>query len=168
MRASAKSIAAKDIYSGKDDELVKRQESKNIASLLTPKVLIAFLEDQYTLRQGLEKMRYHGFTAMPVIARDGTYAGTVSEGDFLWHMLDSGTYAIKAQEEFSISDIVRKGWNPPVKIEATMGEILLRVMDQNFVPVIDDREKFVGIITRKSVIKYYYELLENDKPARPI
>ena len=78
-------------------------------------------------------------------------------------MLDSGMYTMKAQEKYSISDILRSGWNPAVRIDIIMDELLLRVMDQNFVPVIDDRGKFMGIITRKDVIKYYYNLLKTNK-----
>ncbi|MCH3963595.1 MAG: CBS domain-containing protein [Clostridium sp.] len=144
-----------------DDRKFKYKGEKNIIFLLTAKASVAFLNDRCTLRQGLEKMRCHGYTALPVIAEDGTYVGTVSEGDFLWHMMDSNMYSMKSQEEYLISDILRKGWNPAVKIDATMDELLLRIMDQNFVPVIDDREKFIGIITRKDVIKYYYEFVEN-------
>ena len=72
-------------------------------------------------------------------------------------MVANADYAMKAQEEFSVKDILRKGWNPPVKITAPMKELLLRVMEQNFVPVVDDRNSFIGIITRKDVIRYFYE-----------
>ena len=60
----------------------------NIAYFLLPKSRVAYLYDDYTFRQGLEKMRHHGYTAIPVITRDGRYAGTVSEGDFLWQLLN--------------------------------------------------------------------------------
>ena len=159
MNFTDKSAIHGDFPSGLDSEGTKNIERKSVVFLLTVKAFVAYLDDNSTLRQGLEKMRYHGYTAMPVIAQDGTYAGTVSEGDFLWHMLDSGMYAMKSQEEYSIKDILRKGWNPAVKIDTTMDELLLRVMEQNFVPVIDDRGKFMGIITRKDIIKYYYDLL---------
>lgn len=152
-------MKAKKFYFDDDDKNFQYKEGKSILFLLTLKASVAFLDARCTLRQGLEKMKYHGYTAMPVIAEDGTYVGTVSEGDFLWHMLDSEMYSMKSQEDYLISDILQNGWNPAVKIDTSMDELLLRVMDQNFVPVIDDREKFVGIITRKSVIKYYYELL---------
>ena len=59
----------------------------NIAYFLLPKNRVAYLYDDYTFRQGLEKMRHHGYTAIPVISRDGKYVGTVSEGDFLWRLL---------------------------------------------------------------------------------
>lgn len=146
------------------DVVGAESKEENIILLLTPKAMVTFLYEHCSLRQGLEKMRYHGYTALPVITKDGTYAGTVSEGDFLWHLLDRGEYTMKLQEEYSLFDILRKGWNPAVKIDATMDELLLRVMEQNFVPVIDDRGKFMGIITRKDVIKYYHNLPEKIKP----
>ena len=60
----------------------------NVISLLTPKAQVAYIYDDCTIRQGLEKLRAHGYTAVPVLARDGRYVGTVSEGDFLWNILD--------------------------------------------------------------------------------
>lgn len=129
----------------------------NILFLLRPKVNVAFLYYDNTLRQGLEKMRVHGYTALPVIERDGRYVGTVNEGDFLWHIVGRDETDMKAQETCFVRDILRSGWNPAVTVNATMDELLLRVMEQNFVPVVDDRQAFVGIITRKDVIRYFYE-----------
>ena len=129
----------------------------NILFLLKPKVEIAYIYDHSTLRQGLEKMKFHGYTALPVISDSGLYVGTVSEGDFLWHIIESGKGAMQKQEEYTVSEIIRKGWNPAVKVTATMDELLLRVMDQNFVPVTDDRGTFIGIITRRDIIKYFYD-----------
>ena len=34
-------------------------------------------------------------------------------------------------------------------------------MNQNFVPVVDDQKKFIGIVTRKSIMEYCYEKLKN-------
>ena len=149
-------IFNEDNYSDKDnDNMIRNTERKSIVFLLTVKAYVAYLDDHCTLRQGIEKMKFHGYTAMPVVSQDGTYIGTVSEGDFLWHIIDSGMYSMKSQEDYLITDILRNGWNPAVKIDATMDELLLRVMEQNFVPVVDDREKFMGIITRKDIIKHY-------------
>lgn len=129
----------------------------NILFLLMPKSTVAYVYDDNSLRQGLEKIRAHYYTAIPVVSRSGEYIGTVNEGDFLWHMLDNDSFEIKKQEEFKITDIMRDNWNPAVKISATIDDLLFRVMEQNFVPVVDDRNLFMGIITRKDVIKYYYD-----------
>lgn len=43
-----------------------------------------------------------------------------------------------------------------------MEELINRAMNQNFVPVVDDQDKFIGIITRKDIIQYFYNKL-NEK-----
>lgn len=134
----------------------------NLFYLLKPKSSVAYLYKTNTIRQGLEKMRVHGYSAIPVIDDNGEYIGTVSEGDFLRHILKYKKEDIKSQEEYSILDIVNEERNLPVKINVTMDELLLRVMDQNFVPVIDDRNMFIGIITRKDIIKYFYDKFKKD------
>ncbi len=134
---------------------------RSIIFLLKPKSEVAYLFAEDTLRQGLEKMHYHHYTAIPVIRKDGTYYGTVTEGDFLWELVRREQsdmphrIPIRETEAYHIHDIVRKGWNPAAKIYATMQDLLVQVMDQNFVPVVDDRNVFSGIITRKDVIQYF-------------
>ena len=66
--------------------------------LLKPKETVKYIFDYNTLRQGLEKMRVHGYTAIPVISDDGKYVGTVSEGDFLYYIVDLRNSAITEKE----------------------------------------------------------------------
>lgn len=139
----------------------------NIAYFLLPKSRTAYLYDDYTVRQGLEKMRYHGYAAIPVISRDGKYVGTVSEGDFLWCLLsDEGgrraTRSLKDLEKLRVRDILSEENAPPVGITVSMEELVTSAMNQNFVPVVDDLENFIGIITRKDIIRYF---AEEKKPA---
>lgn len=134
----------------------------NIAYFLLPKSRTAYLYDDYTVRQGLEKMRYHGYAAIPVISRDGKYVGTVSEGDFLWSLLsdESGHHATRSMKELErlrVRDILTEDNTPPVGITISMEELLTSAMNQNFVPVVDDLENFIGIITRKDIIRYFSE-----------
>lgn len=126
----------------------------NALFLLTSKANVATLYDDNTLRKGLERMRTHGYTAIPVINRDGDYVGSISEGDFLWHMVDS-ELSPDAFENTLIRDIVRKSWMPAVRVDVTMDELFERATNQNYVPVTDDRNKFIGIITRRDIITYF-------------
>ena len=132
----------------------------NIAYFLLPKVRVAYLYDDCTFRQGLEKMRHHGYTAIPVISRTGQYVGTVSEGDFLWRLL-SGDSAerrtMKDLEQLQIRDILQPHSYPSVRITVTMDELLESAMNQNFIPVVDDAGSFIGIVTRKDIIRYFAE-----------
>ena len=125
----------------------------NVLMLLKPKDTVKYIYDTNTLRQGFEKMRAHSYTAIPVISEDGTYVGTVSEGDFLYYIVDLQNSAIREKEKHRVKDIIRKNFNPAVKIDVSMDELLNRAVNQNFVPVVDDRGTFIGIVTRQDVIK---------------
>ena len=134
----------------------------NIAYFLIPKSSVAYLFDDYTFRQGLEKMRHHGYTAIPVIDREGVYRGIVSEGDFLWRMLqedEDAAFTMRDMERLAVRDILKKN-HPPVPITVSMDDLVHSAMSQNFVPVVDDDYRFIGIITRKDIIRY---LAEKDK-----
>ncbi len=132
----------------------------NVAFFLTPKSQTAFLETDYTFRQGLEKMRFHGYTAIPVLDGEGRYVGTLSEGDLLWSIVDIGGASMRDCENLKIADILKPDRNPPVKITAMAEELVERLLAQNFVPVTDDRGAFMGIVTRQRVIGY---LKDKDK-----
>ena len=133
----------------------------NIAFFLTLKKDVAYLYDDYTIRQSLEKMKFHGYSSIPVISRTGEYVSTVTEGDFLWYMLDqsvleeAGGVSIYDAEDLRLRDILRKNRVTAVRITATMDELYELAMNQNFVPVTDDEGIFIGIVTRKNIIKYF-------------
>lgn len=127
----------------------------NVAFFLTPKSHTAFLETDDTFRQGLEKMRHHGYTAIPVLDKDGGYVGTLSEGDLLWSIVDVGGASMRDCEKLKIADILKPDRNPPVNITAKADELVDRLLSQNFVPVIDDRGAFMGIVTRQRMLGYF-------------
>ena len=142
----------------------------NIAYFLLPKNRVAFLYDDYTFRQGLEKMRHHGYTAIPVINRAGQYIGTVSEGDFLWKLLAAENAPLMEREMrdlemLPIRNLLKIDTYPSVGITSTMEDLLTNAMNQNFIPVVDDAGSFIGIITRKDIIRYFAEK-EASAPAK--
>ena len=131
----------------------KERHGVNVISLLTPKAQVAYLYEDFTIRQGLEKLRAHGYTAIPVLARDGTYAGTVSEGDFLWNIVDGRDNSLHTLERIPLCRILRPEFNPAVRIDVTLAQLRERSMHQSFIPVVDDRGAFVGIVTRQNIIR---------------
>ena len=126
----------------------------NILFFLTPKALCAFLYDDYTVRQALEKMEVAGYSALPILTRDGEYRGTLTEGDVLWAMKNMCELNLRLAERVRIMDISRRKDNIPVPVSTTMHELVERARNQNFVPVVDDKNTFIGIVTRSSIIKY--------------
>ena len=94
----------------------------NILFFLMPKAMCAYLYDDYSLRQALEKMEAAGYAALPILTRKG--------------------------------EISRRKDNIPVRVTTSMYDLVDRASTQNFVPVVDDKGAFIGIVTRSSIIKY--------------
>jgi CBS domain-containing protein len=129
----------------------------NILFFLKPKGDIIYIYDHYTLRQALEKMKCHGYSAIPVIDRDGSYFGTLSEGDLLWAILSHDAYDSHAKEQLFVKDILKGRQNEPVNVNAAIEDLLLMAMNQNFIPVTDDRGLFIGIVTRRDILQFFYD-----------
>lgn len=130
----------------------------NILFYLTPKSEVMHLFDDYSVRQAMEKMEYHKYSAVPIISRNGTYVGTLTEGDILWELKRRQTVDLKTIEDLKIRTLKRKRDNEPVNVNCNIEDLILTAMNQNFVPVIDDNGIFIGIVTRKSIIEYCYKL----------
>ena len=122
---------------------------------MKPKSETEYIYTDESLRQVLEKMEYHRFSAVPMIDREtGEYVGTITEGDLLIEIKNRFDLSLKDAEDIKITDIPRRRDNKPVDADANMEDLFQTVMNQNFVPVIDDKRHYIGIITRKDVIGY--------------
>lgn len=126
----------------------------NILFFLTPKERVSHVDDDDTLRQAIEKMEHNGYTAIPLLSTDGKYIGTINEGDLLWYIKKHDFPSLKDMEDIPITDIERKRDNEAINISMSMEGLVNKITNQNFVPVVDDNNVFIGIITRKDVILY--------------
>lgn len=131
----------------------------NILFFLTPKSEVAFIESTFTLRQILEKMEIHRYSAIPILSGNGEYVGTITEGDILWFCKKNGLNHLSESEDIRLSDIPKKFEYASVSINSNMEDLIARAMAQNFIPVVDDHNKFIGIVTRKDIIGYCYKKL---------
>lgn len=128
----------------------------NMLSLLTPKCECAFLREDASVRQALEKMENASFTSIPLVNKDGKYVGTLSEGDLLWNLKNRYNMDVdlKDAERIRLSALIRKRDYIPVPASGDMRDVLLLAISQNFIPIQDDADMFIGIITRTDVMKY--------------
>ena len=132
---------------------------KNILFFLKPKAMCAFLLDDYTIRQALEKMESAGYAALPILNKRGEYRGSISEGDLLWAMKNMCYMDMRQAEAHKIMSITRRKDYRPVRVTTDMRELVAKASTQNFVPVVDDKDAFIGIVTRSSIVSYCCELL---------
>ena len=126
----------------------------NIMFFLKPKSELAYIYDYHTLRQAMEIMEYHKYSCVPILNKEGKYVGSITEGDVLWALKKLDIFNIKEAEDISIMKIKRRVDYQCVTAESDMEDLIGRAMEQNFVPVIDDQEHFIGIITRRDIIGY--------------
>ena len=131
----------------------------NILFFLMPKAMCAYVYDDYTIRQALEKMESAGYAALPILNKRGEYRGTLTEGDLLWALKNMCYMDMRQAECRRIMEIPRRKDNIPVRITATMLDLIERASNQNFVPVIDDYGAFIGLITRKAIMRYCQDKL---------
>ena len=121
--------------------------------------MCAFVYDDYTVRQALEKMEAAGYAALPILTKKGEYRGTLTEGDLLWALKNMCYMDMRQAEARKITEIARRKDNIPVKVTTGMHDLIQRASTQNFVPVVDDKDTFIGIITRSNIIKYCQQQL---------
>ena len=131
----------------------------NILFFLTPKAMCAHLNSDYTVRQALEKMEAAHYTALPILNKKGEYCGALTEGDLLWALKNLCNMDIREAEHHRIMEIDHHKDNIPVKVNTSMHELISRAAGQNFVPVVDDKNTFIGIITRRAIIQYCKQIL---------
>ena len=131
----------------------------NIAFFLTPKNEVVYEDINATMRQVIERMEHHGYTAIPLIDDEGKYVGTLTEGDLLWKLKNTSELNFKNINEVSIKDVERRVNHKSVTINQTMENLISLAISQNFVPVVDDNGIFIGIIKRSDIIEYCYKEL---------
>jgi CBS domain-containing protein len=131
----------------------------NIAFFITPKKDVIYEKITNTMRQALERMEYHTYTAIPILDDNGRYIGTLTEGDLLWKLKNSCDLDFKDTSRIKISDISLHYNIKPVHINTNIEDLVAAAINQNFVPVVDDNNIFIGIVKRSDIISYCFENL---------
>ena len=129
----------------------------NILFFLTPKAMCSYVDAGATLRQAMERMEKSGFSALPVLESDGSYAGVLTEGDLLWALKGMCATDIRQTETHYIRELTPRRVIHPVKVDTRVEDLISVAAEQNFVPVIDDKGDFIGIVTRSRILRYYLQ-----------
>ena len=118
---------------------------------------------RYTMRQALEKMEYHGYNAVPVVNDEGKYLYTVTVADFLWKLKKSPDLNCNDTEKIPLAEIQKYSDIQPVNIDSKLQDLLHRAMEQNFIPVVDDYNTYIGIVRRREIIEYCLPFIVPDE-----
>lgn len=135
----------------------------NIFRFIIPKSLVEYITDDSTVRQGFEKMRFHRYVAIPVIDAEGKYVGMLRNDDVLEYFLSAKSVDMKTAEKILVGDIVDRSYSRPLYHHSTMEELFELVKEHNAVPVVDDRECFIGIVLRRDVMNFLLRYYDEEK-----
>lgn len=138
----------------------------NVAFFLIPKKDIIYLKHNATMRQALERMEYHRYSAIPLIDDEGRYKGTITEGDLLWKLKNTPGLSFRNTENILLTEVEQHIQNHPVSINAMMEDLISRAVEQNFIPVVDDQEIFIGMVRRREILEYCSKALANITETR--
>ena len=133
----------------------------NILFFMTPKAICSYLYSDYSVRQALERMQ--GYATLPILDREGRYVASLSEGDLLWAVKNTCGMDLKKTENTGIMEIQHRKDYAPVSVNTEMKDIIAKAVDQNFVPVVDDKESFIGLVTRRAILQYCLDTYIREK-----
>lgn len=128
----------------------------NILRFIIPKSLVEYITSDSTVRQGMEKMKYHRYVAIPVLDAEGRYLGTLRNDDIFKYFLSNGKFDSRRAERDPVMKILDVNYSKPLLHSATFEELFERVKEHNFVPVVDDRGCFIGLVLRRDVMNYLW------------
>lgn len=131
-------------------------QTDNVFFFLKFKNDVRFFYDNLPISEALSLMKKHGFTAVPVITQEGVYAGSVSEGDFLWFILNNDA-SEETLENHTVRDLLRPHFMRAALNTISFEELLDLSLHQNYVPIVDDRGIFIGIVTRQTILNYFMD-----------
>ena len=134
----------------------------NVLFFLTPKSKIKCVNETMTIRQVLEIFEHYRYQVLPIISKDGKYIKSISEGDLLYYLKNNINNKIEHFEDFNILEVSNYRSYKSIKIDTDIKTLYELLLAQNFVPVVDDKEIFIGIITRKAILDYVKKYLKNE------
>ena len=137
------------------EEFILREEK----TFLTPARNLAVLIDTHNVDHAILVLSQISYTRVPVVTDQMKYVGTISLTDILSYQMKHDY----SDEVFSSMDIVymTKKDGEYLGKEYNLTEVLHKLVEESFLPVVSEDGVFEGIITRKSILKAINSLMHN-------
>ncbi|MBP2623408.1 cyclic-di-AMP-binding protein CbpB [Streptococcus oricebi] len=137
-----------------EDYLLEQEET-----FLTPAADLAVLIDSHNVDHAILLLSQMTYSRVPVVTADKKFVGTISLTDILSYQMQHDL----PDQEFMSMDIVymTKKDVPKLEVNYSLTKVLHQLVDTSFLPVVDEGNTFMGIITRKSILKVINSLLHD-------
>ncbi len=128
-------------------------------TFLTPAENLAVLIDSHNADHAILLLSQMTYTRVPVMTDEKEFVGTIGLRDILAYQMEQGL----SQESMADTDIVHMTKKDVAVVEPdySLTDVLHKLVDESFLPVVDAEGIFQGIITRKSILKAVNALLHD-------
>ena len=128
-------------------------------TFLTPAENLAVLIDSHNADHAILLLSQMTYTRVPVVTDEKEFVGTIGLRDILAYQMEQGL----SQETMADTDIVHMTKKDVAVVEPDyrLTDVLHKLVDESFLPVVDAEGIFQGIITRKSILKAVNALLHD-------
>ena len=128
-------------------------------TFLTPAENLAVLIDTHNADHAILLLSQMTYTRVPVVTDEKEFVGTIGLRDILAYQMEQGL----SQETMADTDIVHMTKKDVAVVEPDyrLTDVLHKLVDESFLPVVDKDGFFQGIITRKSILKAVNALLHD-------
>ena len=128
-------------------------------TFLTPAENLAVLIDSHNADHAILLLSQMTYTRVPVVTDEKEFVGTIGLRDILAYQMEQDL----SQEAMADTDIVHMTKKDVAVVEPDyrLTDVLHKLVDESFLPVVDKDGIFQGIITRKSILKAVNALLHD-------
>ena len=132
--------------------------ASKMLDFMIPADNVANVIDQHTLSTGLLILTQSNYTMIPVLSAESKLMGVISMSMIIKAVMTVDAIEMERLDELKVRDVML---SQAVRVQANchLADVLNYLIDQNFVCVVDEDNRFLGIITRKNVMQRLTHLL---------
>jgi len=127
--------------------------SKEIGSLIVPVENVITIKSNWNLEKALSKLMESGWSSVPVLNEENEVAGVISKSEILeYARMEKVPYYLDFRRKF-VHDAMKQ--NIPMLSDDTILRYGIELLvDWPYLPIINHDRKFIGILTRRSILDY--------------
>ena len=132
--------------------------ASKMLDFMIPADNVANVIDQHTLSTGLLILTQSNYTMIPVLSAESKLMGVISMSMIIKAVMTVDAIEMERLDELKVRDVML---SQPVRVQSNchLADVLNYLIDQNFVCVVDEDNRYLGIITRKNVLQRLTHLL---------
>ena len=135
-------------------------------TFLTPADKLAVIIDSHNMDHAKLLLSHMSYSRVPVVTEDNRFVGTIGLNEIIQYQAENELTDEELQQDISL---IAKRDVATVKEDYELADVLRKLIDESFLPVLGENDAFLGIITRKSILKainalvHSFDIVEKNK-----